>query len=184
MVTVAVPVFFGLAFDVAVTVITRLGNFVGSGNIFGAVNVVVELTVVLVFTVLERTPVSVVHSAGVDAFGFGTAVVGTGVVVNLQSKFADTSVAPVMIAVNVIDWVTTSVPDPGLNVTTTWLAAVLLHPFMNKPAAAAATSMLFEIFRHFIPTVSPTLMLFAIPFHRPRCLCSQALRNFAAVFTL
>src|SRR5580704_4189770 len=99
MLMVAVPVFFGLAFDVAVIVISRLGNFVGSGNTLGAVNVVVESTVVLVFTVLERTPVSAVHSAGVDGFGLGTAVVGFGVVVNLQSKFADTSVAPVIIAV-------------------------------------------------------------------------------------
>jgi hypothetical protein len=81
IVTVAVPVFFVSAFDVAVIVISRLGNFVGSGNTFGAVNVVVEATVVLVFTVLERTPVSVVHAVAADGLGFGTAVVGFGVVV-------------------------------------------------------------------------------------------------------
>jgi hypothetical protein len=67
-----------------------------------------------------------------------------------------------MIAVKVTDWVTTSVPDPGLSVTTTWLAADLLHALAHKQAAAAATSILFEIFSNFIPTVSPTFVRFAI----------------------
>jgi hypothetical protein len=143
-------------------VISKLGNFVGSGNTFGAVNVVVESTVVLVFTVLERTPVSVVHAVAADGLGFGTAVVGFGVVVYVQAKVADTSVAPVIIAVKVTDCVTTSVPDPGLSVTTTWLAADLLHALPHKLATAATASMLFEIFRHFMPTVSPTLLPFVI----------------------
>jgi hypothetical protein len=180
IVIVAVAVFFELAFEVAVTVIIRLLNFFGSGNILGAVNVVVEATVVLVFTVLERTPVSLVHGAAADGLGLGTAVVGLGVVVKVQSKFAETSVEPVIIAVNVTDCVTTSVPDPGLSVTTTWLEAVLLHALPHKLAAAAAISMLFEIFRHFIPTVSPTFLRSAIPSHLLR---SQVLPNFDAPFT-
>jgi hypothetical protein len=104
----------------------------------------------------ERTPTSVVHAAGVEALGFGSAVVALGVVVKLQSNVEDTSVAPVTIAVNVTDCVTTSVLPAGLTWTTTWLA--LLPPpqaLTHRQAAAAANRMLFEMFRHFITTFSP-----------------------------
>jgi hypothetical protein len=77
--------------------------------------------------------------------------------------------------------VTNSVPDPGLKVTTTWLVAVLLHALPHKQAAAATTSILFEIFRHFVPTVSPTLLLSANSFSPAALRCSQALPNLAAV---
>ena len=105
----------------------------------------------------ERTPTSVVHAAGVESLGFGSAVVALGVVVKLQSNVEDTSVAPVTIAVSVTDCVTVSVPPAGLTVTTTWLALLPPpHALTHRQAAAATNGMLFAMFRRFITTVSPT----------------------------
>src|SRR2546425_2304186 len=50
------PVFFLSALEVAVMVTITLGSLVWSGKTFGAVNVAVEATVVLVFWMLERAP--------------------------------------------------------------------------------------------------------------------------------
>src|SRR5580693_1355270 len=122
MAIIAVPVLLALAFDVAVMVITKFGYFVASGNTVGAVKVAVEATVVLLLSMLERTPTApfaVVHAAAAEGLGLGTAVVALGVVVNVQAKSAARFVEPVTTAVNVTDCVTTSVPDPGVTVTTT-----------------------------------------------------------------
>src|SRR6266436_3571494 len=114
----------------------------------------------------ERTPTSVVHAAGVEALGFGSAVVASGVVVKLQSNVEDTSVAPVTIAVRVTSCLTTSVPPAGLTWTTTWLAFDLLHALPHRQAAAATNRMLFEMFRHFITTVSPAFARLSLVFGR------------------
>ena len=48
--------------------------------------------------------------------------------------------------------------------TITWLAALLLlpHPLTQRLANAAASRMLFEILRHFMPAASPTFALSAV----------------------
>src|SRR5882724_8547711 len=121
MVMVDFPVFFVSAFAVAVIITCRLGYLVGSGNVAGAVYVAVESAVVLVFWMspsVPTAPFALVHAAGVEALGFGSAVVALGVVVKLQSNVEDTSVAPVTIAVRMTPCVTDSVPPGGL----TWTA--------------------------------------------------------------
>src|SRR5437879_4245043 len=109
------PVFFLSTLEVAVMVTITLGSLLWSGKTFGAVNVAVEATVVLVFWMLERAPtagsplavLAVSQAKGAEGVGLGTAVVGFGVVVKVQSNVADTSVAPVTVAVIVCDCVGT-----------------------------------------------------------------------------
>jgi len=67
----------------------------------------------------SNVPVHACARSGRQALGFGSAVVALGVVVKLQSNVADTSVAPVTIAVRVTSCFTTSVPPAGLTWTTT-----------------------------------------------------------------
>src|SRR5580704_15264748 len=73
-----VPVFAVLATALAVMITTRVGNFVGSGRIDGAVNVAVP--VVCSFERVPRDP-SVGQVMAVAGFGFGVVVVAGGVVV-------------------------------------------------------------------------------------------------------
>src|SRR6266850_1003252 len=115
---------------------------------------------------VPTAPFAVVHAAGVEALGVGSAVVALGVVVKLQSNVEDTSVAPVTTAVRVTDCVTTSVPPAGLTVTTTWLALDLLHALHHRQAATATNRMLSEMFRHFITTVSPAFARLSLIFER------------------
>src|SRR5229473_1290436 len=91
---VNVPVFFLSALEVAVIVTMTLGNVFWFGKSFGARNVAVEGTVVLVLATGVSVPTAGVPASGspmgilavsqaaeADGFGFGVAVVGFGVVV-------------------------------------------------------------------------------------------------------
>ncbi len=121
--------------------------------------VAVEATVVLVLAMgvsVPTAPLAVAHAAEAEGVGFGVVVVGFGVVVKEQSNVADTSVAPVTVAVMVCVWVGTVTENWPVTETTTWLAAPLLpHPLTQRPANASANKVFLAFLCHFIPAVSP-----------------------------
>src|SRR5258708_27263620 len=83
----AVPVFLMSCTEVAVMIITRLGNFVGSGTLLGAVNVTVVLT-----EFAGMFPVSDVHGRAVAVVGLP--LESTVVVVKEQAQVTLRLVAP------------------------------------------------------------------------------------------
>src|SRR4029077_17775200 len=122
-----VPVFFLSALDVAVMVTMTLGGLTGSGKTLGAVKVAVDGWVVPVAAMGVSVPtagspegvLAVAQSAEVEGFGFGVAVVGSGVVVKEQAKVEVTSVAPETLALMVWVCVGTMTENWPLTVTTT-----------------------------------------------------------------
>ena len=95
-VNVAVPVFLVFSTEVAVMVTRRLGNFVGSGTLLGAVKV----TVVLV-EFAGMFPVSDVQGSAVAVVDLP--VESTVVVVKVQAQVTLRLVAPLTVAVKVMD---------------------------------------------------------------------------------
>src|SRR6516225_8157519 len=114
-------------------VTNTFGKVAWSGNISGAVKVTVELTVVLVFCRLESAPTAPFtegssHFFAAEGVGLGVAVVGSGVVVKVQSKLDETSVAPVTVAVMTSDCLGTRTDCGPVTVTATWFAVLLPPP--------------------------------------------------------
>jgi hypothetical protein len=80
----------------------------------------------------------------------------------VHANVADTSVAPVTVAVIVCDCVGTITWNWPVTETSTWLAVLLLpHPLPQRLAKAADRRMFLRLVCHFITTVSPTLARFA-----------------------
>jgi hypothetical protein len=147
IVTVAVPVFFLLAFAVAVSVIVSpvkvLGNLEGEVKV---TVVAVELAGIL--------PVVSLQGEGCDVVVVVPLVV---VVVKVQAQVTEVSVAPLTVAVKVWVCVVTSVTDPGETETVTVFAPLLppqpAHSQMQADNIAAAVHP--KILRNLIPHASP-----------------------------
>lgn len=138
---------------VAVMMTAKLGNFVGSGTLVGAVKV----TVVLV-EFAGIVPVSAVQSLLGEVVGFPAE--STVVVLNWHVQVTSVFVLPLTMPVKVTDCETMMAPAAGLTITDTTLVLLLPPQPANASRARAHTAVKSERydFLNFVNTRTPKVL--------------------------